>query len=139
MVEMVSMAELSYNTSYHTAAKLTPYEVMYGQPHPHVPTYETGSTKIELVDQCLQDKTRLLSLLKTNLEEARVRMKSQSDKHTTEMSFAIGDFVYLILVPYQQKSLALHLFHKLHPRFYGPFEVLVKIGHVAYKLKLPPL
>lgn len=70
MIEMVSMAELSYNTSYHTASKLTPYEVMFGQPHSLVPTYEIGTTKIELVDQCLQDRTRILSLLNTNLEEA---------------------------------------------------------------------
>ena len=41
------------------------------------------------------------------------------------------------LVPYQLKSLASHSFHKLQPRFYGPFQILSKVGVVAYKLKLP--
>ena len=131
-------AEWSYNTSYHTATKLTPYEVVYGQPPPHVPVYESGTTKIDSVDQCLQDRNRMLSLLKTNLESAQLRMKRQADKHRTERSFDIGDFVYLRLVPYQQKSLTLHPYHKLHPRFFCPFEVLAKVGPVAYKLKLPP-
>ena len=49
----------------------------------------------------------------------------------------MGDFVYLRLVPYQYMSLASHSFHKLQPRFYGPFEVLAKVGSMAYKLKLP--
>lgn len=45
--------------------------------------------------------------------------------------------VCLRLVPYQQMSLASQPFHKLQPRFYGPYEILAMIGLVAYKLKLP--
>ena len=49
----------------------------------------------------------------------------------------MGQLVYLKLIPYQLQSLASHSYHKLQPRFYGPFEVLEKIGSVSYKLKLP--
>lgn len=54
----------------------------------------------------------------------------------TERTFVVGDFVYLKLVPYQFQSLASHTSHKLHPIYYGPYEVLEKIGPMAYKLKL---
>ncbi|XP_070676339.1 uncharacterized protein [Malus domestica] len=64
-------------------------------------------------------------------------MKTQANKHRIERSFDVGDFVYLMLVSYQQKSLALHPFHKLHPQLYAPFEILAHVGSVAYKLKLP--
>ncbi|KAM2504337.1 hypothetical protein PS1_038271 [Malus domestica] len=74
-------AEWSYNTSYHSAAKMTPYEIVYGQPPPHVPLYELGTTKIDVVDQCLKDRTRILSLLKTNLAAAQERMTTQANKH----------------------------------------------------------
>lgn len=69
---------------------------------------------------------------------AQERMKLQADKRMTERQFEVGDLVYLKLVPHQLQSLAPHIYHKLQPRFYGPYEVLERIGFVAYKLKLPP-
>ncbi|KAM1196992.1 hypothetical protein ACFX2G_008730 [Malus domestica] len=64
-------------------------------------------------------------------------MKKYSDKKKTERHFTIGDFVYLKLIPYHLRTLAPHNYHKLQPRYYGPYEVLEKISNVAYKLKLP--
>lgn len=49
----------------------------------------------------------------------------------------MGDWVFLKLQPYRQKSLAKRSFEKLAPRFYGPFEVTQRIGPTAYKLQLP--
>ncbi|XP_050248995.1 uncharacterized protein LOC126696272 [Quercus robur] len=64
-------------------------------------------------------------------------MKFHADKHRLERSFSIGDWVYLRLQPYRQKSITHKTFNKLSPRFYSPFQVLQKIGAVAYKLDLP--
>lgn len=76
----------------------------------------------------------MLTLLKSNLALAQGRMKVQADKHMSGRIFNFGDWVYLRLVPYQHLSLASHPFHKLQPSFYGPFQVLAKVGPVAYKL-----
>lgn len=65
-------------------------------------------------------------------------MKFHADKHRLERSFLVGDWVYLRLQPYRQKSISHKTFNKLSPRFYGPFQVLQKIGAVTYKLDLPP-
>lgn len=59
----------------------------------------------------------------------------QANKHRTEREFSVEDFVYLRLVPYQLQALNSHSFHKLHPKFYGPYKVLERIGRVAYKLQ----
>lgn len=45
--------------------------------------------------------------------------------------------VFLKIQPYKMKKLAKRVNQKLSPRYYGPYEILQKIGAVAYKLKLP--
>ena len=45
--------------------------------------------------------------------------------------------MYLKLRPYRQQSLARRANEKLSARFYGPYEVIARVGKVAYRLKLP--
>ena len=80
-------SEFSYNTAFHTSTKLTPFEVVYGQPPPLVIPYESGSTKFASVDRSLAARDRLLGLLKQNLLLAQHRMKMQADKHRREKEF----------------------------------------------------
>ncbi|KAL5698643.1 hypothetical protein ACHQM5_029654 [Ranunculus cassubicifolius] len=106
------LAEWWYNTNFHTSLKQTPFSVLYG--------YKSA-----------------LATIKENLTHAQGRMKFFADKHRSERSFQTGDWVYLRLQPYRQTSIALRRSLKLAPRFYGPYQVLEKIGQVAYRLLLP--
>ena len=45
--------------------------------------------------------------------------------------------MYLRLQPYKQSSMHHKKLGKLAPRYYGPFQVIQKIGEVSYKLDLP--
>jgi hypothetical protein len=54
-----------------------------------------------------------------------------------DLSFEIGDFVYLKVSPMR----GIHMFKvkgKLTPRYVGPFKIVDCKGEVAYQLKLPP-
>jgi hypothetical protein len=42
-----------YNTSYHTATRMTPFEEVYGQKPPSVLSYLPGTSKVQAVDQTL--------------------------------------------------------------------------------------
>ena len=47
------------------------------------------------------------------------------------------DWVYLRLHPYQHVRVIVRKSFKLSPRYFGPFQILKKIGMVAYELDLP--
>lgn len=133
----LAWAEWWYNTSYHSAIKMTPYEALYSRPPPAISAYLPGSTPVNDVDLNLRARDHTLKLLKSHLSDAQARMKNYTDSHRTERQFSVDDFVYLRLQPYRQITVANQSFSKLSPRFYGPFKVLEKIGTVAYKLDLP--
>ena len=49
----------------------------------------------------------------------------------------VGDHVYIKVNP-KKSTLRLGKYKKLAPRYCGPFEILAKVGSVAYQLSLPP-
>ena len=82
-------------------------------------------------------RDEVVAKVKKELEKAQGRMKKYYDQGRRDVSFEPGDFVYLKLQPYWQKSLKKKFNVKLSQRYYGPFKVLERIGEVAYKLELP--
>lgn len=60
------------------------------------------------------------------------RLLKEADKNRRYFEFAIGDIVFVKL-----HSLALRKNQKLGMRCFGPFEIMERIGAVAYKLNLP--
>jgi hypothetical protein len=136
-LRFLPLAEFWYNTSYHTAIGMTPFEALYGRKPPTLVHYAPGSSKIDSLDELLTQKTMILKVLKENLTKARNRMTVQANRHRQDRQFEVGQWVYLKLQPYRQYSVQHRESQKLAKRYYGPFLILQKIGKVAYKLDLP--
>ncbi|KAL4032890.1 hypothetical protein IC575_005973 [Cucumis melo] len=66
-----------------------------------------------------------------------VRQKSYADVRRKDLEFDVGDKVFLRVAP-MRGVLRFEKRGKLSPRFVGPFEILERIGPVAYRLALPP-
>ncbi|KAL7106350.1 hypothetical protein ACP275_07G107500 [Erythranthe tilingii] len=96
-----------------------------------------GTANVPEVDRTLRARDEIIKELKIHLAAAQNQMKQAADKHRREEQFEIGDWVYLKLQPYRQRSVFKRVFHKLASRFYGPFRIVERIGRVAYKLDLP--
>lgn len=132
------MAEFWYNSSYHSALGRSPFEVLYGHSPRHFGLTDAVVSPVPEVATLMAERATMWASVRQHLLRAQQRMKSQADKGRTERQFNVGDFVFLRLQPYVQSSLAPRAHQKLCFKFFGPYEIVDKIGSVAYKLLLPP-
>lgn len=110
---------------------------MYDQPPPlHLP-YCPHSTTVEAVDRSFIAREEMFTKLRGNLARAQARMKLLADRHHTDREFKVGDWVFLKLQPYRQATAQNRDSEKLSPRFFGPYQILHRVGKVAYTLCLP--
>jgi hypothetical protein len=134
----IPWAEYWYNTTFHISIGKTPFEVVYGRPPPPLLRFLSNETKVAAVALELSERDEALKQLKLHLLRAQEQMVSYANKKRRDLSFEIGEWVFLKLRPHRQQSVMKRIHQKLAARFYGPFQVLEKVGAVAYKLKLPP-
>ena len=135
--KFLSWAEYSFNTGFHTSTGMTPFKILYGRDPPALHPYISGETPNADLDEQLITRDEMLKLLRENLLKAQSRMKAQADSKRRELSFEVGDAVFLRIQPFRQRSLAKRRFEKLSPRFFGPYSVVRRVGPVAYELALP--
>jgi hypothetical protein len=74
--------------------------------------------------------------IKKNLKVAQNRQKIYADRKRTPREFKAGDHVYLRVRP-KNISLKMGACAKLAPQYCGPFEVLDRVGPIAFRLALP--
>nr|GFB00851.1 putative reverse transcriptase domain-containing protein [Tanacetum cinerariifolium] len=103
------LVEFSYNNSYYKSIKCAPFEALYGQK---------------------------IFQIKERLKTARSRQEGYADKRHRPLEFKVGDRV-LLKVSSWKGVVRLGKKGKLAPRYVGPFEIVERVGRVAYRLKLP--
>lgn len=116
---------------------MSPFKALYGRDPPTLLRYTEVHSIVEDINRQMVERSALLDELKSNLLAAQDHMRTVANARSKDVSFLPGDFVHLKLQPYRLKSFINKINDKLNPRFYGPFQVLAKVGEVAYKLALP--
>ena len=131
------LVEFSYNNSYHASIGMPPYEALYGRKC-RSPLYwdEVGERKLSSPELIQQTKEKV-ELIRKRLVAAQDRQKKYADQNRRNMEFEPGEKVLLKVSPWKGLS-RFGKKGKLSPRYIGPFEILKKVGRVAYELALPP-
>ena len=136
-VDWLAWAEYCYNTSFHTALRATPFEVVYGRAPPSILPYKPGSASTEAADTLLRNRDEVLAEVRQCLLQAQQLAKKYYDASHREVVFDVGSWVWLRLLHHTTQTLDPRSRRKLGPRWAGPFQVLERIGSVAYRLQLP--
>ena len=84
----------------------------------------------------IQETVEKVQVVKMCLKAAQDRQRSYADKHRREMEYNVGEKVFLKVSPWKG-ILRFGKQGKLSPRYVGPYEILERIGPLAYRLALP--
>ncbi|KAK8649524.1 hypothetical protein V6N13_130252 [Hibiscus sabdariffa] len=133
----IPSVEFAYNNSYQTSIQMAPFEALYGR-RCRTPTCwsELGENKV-LGPQMILNTEKQVKIIHDRLKQAFDRQKAYADTKRRDIRYEVGNKVFLKVSPWK-KVLRFDKKGKLSPRYIGPFEVLEKVGHVAYRLALPP-
>ncbi|GJW91722.1 reverse transcriptase domain-containing protein [Tanacetum coccineum] len=130
------LAEFSYNNSYHSSIWCALFEALYGRKcRSPVLWTEIGESSL-IRPELVQETTDKVVLIKEKLKAARDRQKNYANNRRKPLEFEVGDRVLLKVSPWKG-VIQFGKRGKLALRYVGPFEILERIGPVAYQLKLP--
>ncbi|GKB89356.1 putative reverse transcriptase domain-containing protein, partial [Tanacetum coccineum] len=127
---------INFGGSYQLSIWCAPFEALYGRKC-RSPVLWAESRESSLIrHELLLETIDKVVLIKEKLKVARDRQKSYVDFRRKPLESEVGDRVLLKVSPWKG-VVRLGKKGKLAPRYVGLFEILEKIGHVDYRLRLP--
>ncbi|KAL0545084.1 hypothetical protein IC582_020225 [Cucumis melo] len=131
------LMEFAYNNSYQATIGMTPFEALYGKCCRSPVCYDEVGEQRMLGPELVQTTNAAIQKIRARMLTAQSKQKSYVDVWRKDLEFDVGDMVFLKVAP-MKGVLRFEKKGKLSPRFVGSFEILERIGPVAYRLALSP-
>ncbi|XP_073121845.1 uncharacterized protein [Henckelia pumila] len=132
-----SLIEFTYKNSYQASIKMDPYEALYGRKCRTPIHWDDVGERADLGPKIVRQTTEMVVQIRNRMKTAQSRQKSYADKRRRDLEFLVGDHVFLKIAP-MKGVMRFGRKGKLSPRYIGPFEILERVGTLAYRLALPP-
>nr|GEX11792.1 putative reverse transcriptase domain-containing protein [Tanacetum cinerariifolium] len=111
------------------------FEALYGRKcRSPIMWTEVGEGQL-IGPELVHETTEKILQIKDRFKATRDRQKSYADKRRKPLEFSVGDYIFLKVSPWKG-VVRFGKKGKLAPRFVGPFEIIKKVGPVAYRLDL---
>ena len=116
---------------------MVPYEALYGRKcRTSLCLTELSERKV-IGPDLIQETEEKVKTIRERLKVATDKQKSYADMKRKDIRYEVGEKVFLNVSPWK-KVMRFWKNGKLSPKFIGPYEVIEKVGPVAYRLTLPP-
>ena len=132
----LALIEFAYNNSYQSSIGMAPYEALYAKKCRTLVCWDEVGERRLIGLEIVQDTTEKVNMIREQLKMANDRHKSYADNRRRDLKFEMGDPVFLLVSPWKG-ILRFEKRGKLSPRYIGPYEIVDKVGEVAYRLRLP--
>ena len=133
----LALMEFAYNNNYQASIEMAPFEALYGRKCRTPMCWDEVGERRLGGPELVQITSKKVKVVRDNLKIERDKQKSYADYHRKDLQFEIGDRIFLKISPWKG-VFRFGKRGKLSPRYIGPYEIVSKVGPVAYKLKLPP-
>ncbi|KAL6547062.1 hypothetical protein OROMI_022783 [Orobanche minor] len=131
------LVEFAYNNNYQSTIGMALYEALYGRKC-RSPLYWDGVGERKILGpEMIEHTVEVMDQIRERIKVAQDHQKSYADKRRKDLEFYVGDKVFLKVSP-TKGIVRFGPRSKLRPRYIGPFEILERIGELAYRLALPP-
>lgn len=134
--DYLHLVEFAYNNGHHASLKMSPFEALYGIKCNTPISWDNPADRVIVGPELIKNMEEQMVRINKNLKEAQDRQKSYADRGRIDRQFKVGEHAYLKVKP-RKSSLNLGNCSKLAAIYCGPFEILARIGPVAYELYLP--
>ena len=116
---------------------MAPFEALYGKNCRFPVCWDEVGEQRMLGLELVQPTNEATQKIRARILTTQSRQRNYADERRRDLEFDVGDMIFLKVAPIKG-VLRFEKKGKLSPRFVGSFEILERIGPVAYHLALPP-